>query len=177
MYSEFEVLILVIMITKMTLTTIMTMVLLSVTMKLVVVLMLSVVLTVSVMWMSMALLVMVTASVMTMIMVILVVSVSCNGDRGGVGGGRANKGDDKDRNGAHRSENREGNGIAVELNSDHELVATEDYSLETVLVSNTFPLSVHPIIKERSGTQRQSRSFAMPNCFPRIVNINVKSSL
>ena len=74
-------------------------------------------------------------------------------------------GDDKGRNGAHRSENREGNGIAVELNSE----------LETVLVSNTFPLSVHPIIKERSGTQRQSRSFAMQNCFPRIVNINVKS--
>ena len=86
----------------------------------------------SVTWMSMALVVMVTVSVMTMIIVILAVSVSCNGDRGGVGGGRANKGDDKGRNGAHRSENRQGNGIAVELNSDHELVATEDYSVETV---------------------------------------------
>ena len=94
----------------------------------------------------------------------------CNGDCGHV-----NKGDDKGRNGAHRSENSEGNGIAVELNSDHELVTTEDYSEETALVSNKFPLSVHLIIKERSGTQRQS--FALQDYFPRIVNVNVKSYL
>mgnify|MGYP000173400624 CR=1 FL=1 len=69
-----------------------------------------------------------------------------NGDRGGVEGGLVNKGDDKGRNGAYLSENRhcDGNGIAVELDSDHELVATaEDRSEETILVSNTFPLSVH----------------------------------
>ena len=48
------------------------------------------------------------------------------------------------RNGAYLSENSDGNGIAVELDSDHELVATaEDCSEETILVSNTFPLSVH----------------------------------
>lgn len=81
---------------------------------------------------------------------------SCNGDRGGVGGSHVNKGDDKGRNGDHRSENRDGDGTAVKRDSDHELVATEDYSEETVLVSNTFPLSVHLINKERSGTQRQS---------------------
>ena len=85
----------------------------------------------------------------------------CNGDRGGVGGGHVNKGDDKGRNGAHRSENSDGNGIAVELDSDHGLVATEDYPEETVLVSNVFPLSVHLINEERSGTQRQS--FALQN--------------
>ena len=77
----------------------------------------------------------------------------------------------KDRNGAHRSENSDGNGIAVDFDSDHERVATEDYSEETVLVSSTFPLSVHLIIKERPGTQRQS--FALENYFPRIVNVNV----
>ena len=69
-----------------------------------------------------------------------------NGDRGGVEGGLVNKGDDKSRNGAYLSENGhcDGNGIAMELDSDHELVATaEDRSEETILVSNTFPLSVH----------------------------------
>ena len=69
-----------------------------------------------------------------------------NGDRGGVEGGLVNKGDDKGRTGAYLSENShcDGNGIAVELDSDHELVATaEDRSEETILVSNTFPLSVH----------------------------------
>ena len=69
-----------------------------------------------------------------------------NGDRGGVEDGLVNKGDDKGRNGAYLSENShgDGNGIAVELDSDHELVATaEDRSEETILVSNTFPLSVH----------------------------------
>ena len=76
----------------------------------------------------------------------------CNGDRGS----HVNKGDDKGRNGAHLSENSDGNGVAMELDNDHELVATENYSEETVLVSNTFPLSVHLIIKERSGTQWQS---------------------
>ena len=34
----------------------------------------------------------------------------CNDDRGGVGGSHVNKGDDKGRNGAHRSENSDGNG-------------------------------------------------------------------
>ena len=38
-------------------------------------------------------------------------------------------------------------------------------------MSNTFPLSVHLIIKERPGTQRQS--FALENYFPRIVNVNL----
>ena len=67
-----------------------------------------------------------------------------NSDRGGVEGGLLKKGDDKVRNGAYLSENSDGNGIAVELDSDHELVATaEDRSEETILVSNTFPLSVH----------------------------------
>ena len=54
----------------------------------------------------------------------------CNGDRGGVGGGHVDKGDDKGRNGALRSENSVANGIVAELNSDHELVATENYSEE-----------------------------------------------
>ena len=54
-----------------------------------------------------------------------------------------------------------GNGIVAELDSDHELVATEDYSEETILVSDTFLLSVYFINKERSGTQRQS--FALQN--------------
>lgn len=53
---------------------------------------------------------------------------TCNGGCGGVGGGHLNKGDDKGRNGARRSENSNGNGKAVELDSDHELVAAEDYS-------------------------------------------------
>lgn len=75
------------------------------------------------------------------------ISESCKAYRGGVGGGHVNKGDDKGRNGAHRSENSDGDGIAVKLDSDHELVATEDYSEETVLVSNTFPLSVYLINK------------------------------
>ena len=95
----------------------------------------------------------------------------CNSDRGGVGGGHVNKGGDKGRNIAHRSENSDGNGIAVELYGDHELAATEDYSEETVLVSNTFPLSVHLIIKLWSGTQRQSS--ALQTYFPRILNVNV----
>lgn len=72
---------------------------------------------------------------------------SCNAYRGGVGGGHVNKGDDKGRNGTQRSENSDGDGIAVKLDSDHELAATEDYSEETVLVSKTFPLSVHLINK------------------------------
>ena len=81
----------------------------------------------------------------------------CNGDLGGGGGGgHVNKGDDKGRSGTHRSENSDGNGVALELDSDHEHVITEDYSQETLFVSNTYPLSVHLIIKERSGTQRQS---------------------
>lgn len=70
------------------------------------------------------------------------------------------------RNGAYLSENTDGNGIAVELDSDHELVATaEDRSEETISVSNTFPLSVHQevenlINKQRSGAQQ---SFALQN--------------
>ena len=70
------------------------------------------------------------------------------------------------RNSAYLSENTDGNGIAVELDSDHELVATaEDHSEETILVSNTFPLSVHQevenlINKQRSGAQQ---SFALQN--------------
>ena len=50
----------------------------------------------------------------------------CNGDCGGGGGSHVNKA---------------------------EPVTTEDYSQETILVSNKFPLSIHLIIKERPGTQ------------------------
>ena len=70
------------------------------------------------------------------------------------------------RNGAYLSENTDGNGIAVELDSDHELVTTaEDRLEETILVSNTFPLSVHQEVenlvnKQRSGAQQ---SFALQN--------------
>ena len=70
------------------------------------------------------------------------------------------------RNGAYLSENTDGNGIAVELDSDHELATTaEDRSEETILVSNTFPLSVHQEVenlvnKQRSGAQQ---SFALQN--------------
>ena len=91
----------------------------------------------------------------------------CNGDRGGVGGGHVNKGNDKGRNGVNRSENSNGNGIAVELDSDHELVDTEDYSEATVLVSNTFPLSVHVNIKEGlvlNGSLLHCKSECQCNC-------------